>query len=836
MLLKNRRESMKLSDLISKWIDVEPSKNAQIILRDRYFMKDLDGNYLETKWEDVARRVARVVATAELLNPSYKKNEKLDRIKEWEDTFFRVLKARIFIPNSPTLFNAGLGVKHDLLWKPIDQMTLEDYEEIYRSRNHLHMLSACFVVPVGDSIEEIFEAVKEYALITKVGGGVGSNFSELRPKGSFVAGTHGKASGPVSFMHVFNSAISVVKQGYRRRGALMGILNINHPDIEEFIDAKKENTGEAVLNFFNLSVGFPMDKKEILKLYEEDGELELSHPRSTIRKKVKIRELFRKIATNAWKSGDPGLAFLGEMNKYYPLYPHRKINSTNPCGEIGLSDYEACNLGSIDVAKFYNNGFVDLEALQELVQIAVRFLDNVIDVNVFPIDKITKAVKESRRLGLGIMGFADLLYKLEIPYNSQEARDFAANLMAFIALQAHRTSYELGKEKGNFPLLEISRYRTEDNFVPFAMGMSNYDDEIREVMKMTKEFRRNVALLTIAPTGSISNIADTSSGLEPNFLLAYTRFVTKEDGTKEPLLYVNQVLREKLNPEILKKIEKELIEKGSLKDIPDVPEKIKKVFVVALDIDPMDHLLMQDAFQRYVDNNISKTINMPQSATVDDVLNVYLEALRTNVRGITVYRDGSLQTQVLTKALKTPEAPKVQFFVVDEKLKLHPRPRKDTLRSVTRKYKRPDGTTYITISFDDTGEAVEIFISNGTEMAEAIGRLSSIALRAGVSMDEIIEQLSKVKGEYCKGLAEEIKKALEDFAKLWLRTGKEAPESEEEPIEREKFIVAHNLRWQSGYYVDDEGNVYCPVCLSKNSLIKQEGCVSCKNCGWSKCE
>jgi len=371
------------------------------------------------------------------------------------------------------------------------------------------------------------------------------------------------------------------------------------------------------------------------------------------------------------------------------------------------------------------------------------------------------------------------------------------------------------------------------------MGMSNYDDEIREVMKASKEYRRNVALLTIAPTGSISNIADTSSGLEPNFLLAYTRYVTREDGSKEPLLYVNQVLKEKLDPVLLQKIEKELIEKGSLKNIDGVPPEIKRVFVVALDIDPMDHLLMQDAFQRYVDNNISKTINMPQSATVDDVLEVFLEAFKTCVRGVTVYRDGSLQTQVLTKALKTSEAPKIQFFVVDEKMKLRPKPRKDTLRSVTRKYKRPDGTTYITISFDDNGEAIEIFISNGTEMAEVIGRLSSIALRAGVSIEEIIEQLSKVKGDYSKGLAEEIKKAIEDFAKLWLRTGGERDEELENlemPVEREKFILAHNLKWLNGYYVDQDGNTYCPVCLSKNSLMRQEGCVSCKNCGWSKCE
>ncbi|MCD6267752.1 MAG: ribonucleoside-diphosphate reductase, adenosylcobalamin-dependent, partial [Thermotogaceae bacterium] len=324
-----------------------------------------------------------------------------------------------------------------------------------------------------------------------------------------------------------------------------------------------------------------------------------------------------------------------------------------------------------------------------------------------------------------------------------------------------------------------------------------------------------------------------SSGLEPNFLLAYTRYIHRSDGSKEALLYINKVLKEKLGGETMKRIEKVLLEKGSLKDIEGIPEKVKRVFVVALDIDPMDHLLMQDAFQRYVDNNISKTINMPKDYTVDDVLGVYLESLKTCVRGLTVYRDGSLQTQVLTKVkkLKTKEAPVVQFFVVDDKLKIRPKPRKESLRSVTRKYRRRDGTTYITVSFDDTGEAVEIFLSNGTETAEVIGRLASIALRAGVSSEEILEQLSKVRGNYVKGLADEIKKAIDDFAKLWGETVRE-----EKEIDREKFILANNLKWYEGYYIDDEGNVYCPICLSKNSLVKQEGCTSCKVCGWSKCE
>lgn len=834
-------------DIIKRWLDVEPSKNAYKILSERYFIKDISGNFLENKWEDVCRRVARVVATSELVNnPQVKKMDdakKLEVIKETEETFFKMLKARIFIPNSPTLFNAGMGVRHELLWKPIENMTLSDYQEIYNTRNHLHMLSACFVVPVDDSINGIFEAVKEYALITKAGGGIGSNFSSLRPKGSFVAGTHGQASGPVSFMHVFNSAIGVVEQGYKRRGALMGILNINHPDIEEFITAKENNDGEKVLKYFNISVGIPFDKKELLRLYEEDGEIELSHPKFTEKRYIKARDIIKQIAENAWKTGDPGLAFLHEMNKYYPLYPEMEIISTNPCGEIGLAPYEACNLGSIDVAKFVTeDGQVDWDALEDTVRLAVRFLDNVIDVNVFPLEKITNAVRNSRRLGLGIMGFADLLYKLDIPYNSEEGRQFAADLMGFMALHGHDESNKLGREKGSFPLFEKSKFFKEEEFVPFAMGMSKYDEDIKKVMRESKKGKRNVAVLTIAPTGSISNIADTSSGLEPNFLLAYVRYMNKHDGTKESLFYVNKVLEKKLDPKILEKIKEKLIEKGSLQNL-DVPEEIKKVFVTAMDISPMDHLLMQDAFQRYVDNNISKTINMPNSATKEDVLNIYLEALKLNVRGLTIYRDGSLQTQVLTSAkhVKTKDAPKVQFFLLDEKHKLRPRPRKSTLRSVTRKYKSNENTTYITVSFDDNGEAVEIFLSNGTELAESIGRLSSIALRAGVSIEEILEQLQKVNGEYTRGLAEEIKKAIDDFIELW---GNSEIESDEAFIidgtvktaeEVEKFVMANDLEWSEGYYVDENGNVYCPSCLSKNSIIKQEGCMSCKKCGWSKC-
>ncbi|MGC9139324.1 adenosylcobalamin-dependent ribonucleoside-diphosphate reductase [Athalassotoga sp.] len=827
-----------LADIIEKFSKIRPTENAENILRERYFWKDQNGTFIEKDWSDVSHRVARVIASAEYL---YYKD--LDKIKFWEDQFYSILNARLFIPNSPTLFNAGSGIENELIRKPLEEMTLEDYEKIYKSRNHLHMLSACFVVPVEDSIEGIFDAVKNYALITKVGGGVGSNFSSLRPKGSFVAGTSGRASGPVSFMHVFNSAIAVVEQGYKRRGALMGILDIDHPDIEEFIEAKRDNTGESVLKFFNISVGIK-DKEKILSSYEEDGEIELFHPKSGVVRKVRIRELLRKIAENAWKSGDPGLAILSEMNRYNPLYPYRIIESTNPCGEIGLPPYEACNLGSIDIAKFYVEGSFDKSSFDQIAKIAIRFLDDVIDVNVFPLAEIERAVKESRRLGLGIMGFADLLYMMNIPYDSEEAFKFASNLMAELALESHRASYELGKEKGNFPLYEKSKYAQEGGFIPFAMGSSDLDGELKKEFVELSKFHRNVAVMTVAPTGSISNIADTSSGLEPNFLLAYTRYMNKSDGTKEPLVYVNKILVERLGNLLDENMKKEIIENGTLKNIQSIPEKIKRVFVVSHDISSEAHLKMQEAFQNYVDNNISKTINMPNSATVEDILDIYIRALKSNVRGITIYRDGSLQMQVLNanKNVKTKDAPKVNFFVLDEHHKLRARPRKKTLRSVTRKYKGDTGTTYITVSFDDSGEAIEVFVSNGGETAEIIGRLSSIALRAGVSMEEILEQLKKVKGDYAKGVAEEIKRAIDDFAELW---GTSVQEEKSEIIhldgtrkseeEIEKFVVANNLKWFNDYYIDEDGNTYCPVCLSKNSLVNQEGCVTCMNCNWSKC-
>lgn len=718
------------------------------------------------------------------------------------------------------------------------------------------MLSACFVIPMDDSMSAIFDAVKNAALIMKYGGGVGYDFSVLRPKGSSIAGTGGKSSGPISFMHVFNTAASTIEQGGARRAAQMAVLRYDHPDVFDFINSKKDNKGNNVLNYFNISVNID-NPKEFKKMLEEDGDLTLEHPASSIRKTIKANDLMNKMVENAWKTGDPGMLFLGRHNQYYAMSEHTPVTATNPCGEEPLPPFGSCNLGSIDVAKLVedmdlgNPNSPDISEFQEIVYWAVRFLDDVIESNIYPLKEIEEISKKQRFIGLGMMGLADALYKKELPYNSEQARKFMAKLTAELAYFSHVASTELAKERGNFPDFQRSKY--PNGFIPFPM----LDDEIDEDIKVWNEkirqhfqgeatkYKRNVQTNTIAPTGSISNLADTSSGIEPNFLLSYVRYMTNKEGDRVPLSYINPILMEKIGTNMTEELKAEIIEKGSIQNIDSIPNEIKKIFVTSMDIPPKDHLLAQHVIQSYLDASCSKTINMPKSSTIEDVKAIYLQALELNLKGLTIYRDGSLETQVLTsssqeeKETSETQGKSVTFFVLDEKHKLRARPRKETLRSVTRKFKHDTGTVYVTVSFDDAGEAVEIFLSDGTETAEVIGRLSSIALRAGVSTDEIVEQLKKVKGTYCKGLAQEISKALNDFNQLWgskiedyevIRTG--TPKTREEV---EKFVYANDLKYDKGYYIDSEGNAYCPSCLSKNTLVNESGCVTCTTCGWSKC-
>ena len=837
-----------MKSIINRYIGNKLSQNAYKILRDRYFLKDGDSNYLEKDWSQIALRVARHVASAEILY-----THDILKIREAEATFYDLIQARIFLPNSPTLFNCGKTMKRELFEKPLSEMTIDDYKEIFSSRTHHNMLSACFVVPMDDSMNGIFDAVKNAALIMKYGGGVGYDFSALRPKGSSIAGTGGKSSGPISFMHVFNTSASTIEQGGARRAAQMAVLNYRHPDVLDFINAKKDNDGKSVLNYFNISVNID-NKQEFLQSLENDSEIELFHKDSNIRKTVKAAELLEKITSNAWKSGDPGILFLGEHNKFYAMADHTPVCSTNPCGEEPLPPYGSCNLGSIDIAKLINDidfnstSSESIETFREIVYWCVRFLDNVIDVNVYPLEQIDKVSKEQRFIGLGLMGMADALYMKDVAYNSEEGRKLMARITAALAYYSHLSSSELAKERGNFP--EFNRSRYKNGFIPFPMLDDDYDDvlkfwnnKIREHFSNDARFhKRNVQTNTVAPTGSISNIADTSSGIEPNFMLAYVRYMTDKEGNRVPLPYINSVLVQKLNSHFDETLQAEIIEKGSIKDINEISQEIKDVFVTSMDISPMDHLLAQHVVQSYLDASCSKTINMPKSTSVQEVYSIYRKALELNIKGITIYRDGSLETQVLTsQAVKDGEQQdkKIAFFVIDEKHKLRAKPRKETLKSVTRRYKTQTGTVYITVSFDDNGEAVEIFLSDGTETAEVIGRLSSIALRSGVSAEEVIEQLTKVKGSYCSGLGKEIKSAIDDFSALWktnissyeiLQVG--TPKTRDEI---EKFVKNNSLKFEKGYYTDSEGNIYCPSCLSKNSLAMTEGCTSCKTCGWSKC-
>ncbi|MCD6464780.1 vitamin B12-dependent ribonucleotide reductase [Candidatus Bathyarchaeota archaeon] len=563
--------------------DLKLSLNAISVLERRYLLKDETGRVIETP-SQMFRRVAKAIAAPDII---YDKSANLEKI---EEGFYRVMTNLEFLPNSPTLMNAGTDIGQ---------------------------LSACFVLPVGDSIEEIFNALKYMALIHKSGGGTGFSFSKLRPRGDVVKSTMGVASGPVSFMKIFDVATDVIKQGGRRRGANMGILRVDHPDIIEFITAKEK---EGVLTNFNISVAVT---DEFMNAVENDKYYSLINPRNgNVVRRLKARDVFDLIATAAWKTGDPGLIFLDEINRKNPTPHVGMIEATNPCGEVPLLPYESCNLGSINLSKMVKDGEIDWDKLRQTVRIAVHFLDNVIDANKYPIPQIERATKANRKIGLGVMGFAEMLIKLGIPYDSEEAVATAEKVMSFISKEARKKSVELGEERGSFP---------------------NFLGSIWE--KMGYKAMRNATVTSIAPTGTISIIAGTSSGIEPLFAVAFIRNVM---GTQ--LFEINpvfeQIARERgfYSMDLIAKIAKT----GSVQGLSEVPPDVKRLFVTALEIAPEWHVKIQAAFQKYTDNAVAKTVNLPYHATVDDVRRVFMMAWKLKCKGITVYRYGSKAEQVLT--------------------------------------------------------------------------------------------------------------------------------------------------------------------------------------------
>ncbi|HTY82188.1 MAG TPA: vitamin B12-dependent ribonucleotide reductase [Dehalococcoidales bacterium] len=728
------------------------------VLTKRYLKKDNEGKVIESP-DEMFRRVAHFIAAAELIH-----NPKAN-IKPIEDEFFRLMTSLEFLPNSPTLMNAG---------------------------RELGQLSACFVLPVEDSMESIFDAVKYTALIHQSGGGTGFSFSRLRPENDRVGSTGGVASGPVSFIKAFDTATDVIKQGGTRRGANMGILNVNHPDIMKFITAKEEKTA---LTNFNISVALTAEFMEAVK---GGKDYDLINPRTKEAvNHLNAKEVFNKIVDMAWRTGDPGIIFIDRINASNPTPQLGKIESTNPCGEQPLLPYESCNLASINLSRMFrrhnSKAEIDFPKLAATVKTAVRFLDNVIDVNKFPLKQIEERTKETRKIGLGIMGFADMLVMLGIGYDTEEAMKVAGDVMKFIGEESFKASVELGKERGAFPAFKGSIYD-----VPNGPRL------------------RNATRTTIAPTGTLSMIAGCSSGIEPLFALCYTKTVL--DGT--PFVECNPYFEEAARNGgfYSEALMKKLAEGAHLSDIKEVPAKVRNVFVTAHEIPPEWHVKMQAAFQRSTDNAVSKTINFPQSATREDVARAYTLAYEEGLKGITIYRDRSRDTQVLT----TGKSPVKAATVTEEPVKRAPRKRPDETKGTITKVNTGCGTLYVTVAYDDQG-IFEVFSNLGksggcaSAQLEAICRLISLSLRSGVGVDQVVKQL---RGIRCPSISWEGGKSILSCSDAIASVLEKHIKSDEKP-KMEDYGLAKNMAGQ------------CPEC--SNMLVYQEGCYHCPACGYTKC-
>jgi ribonucleoside-diphosphate reductase alpha chain len=750
---------------------VKLSDNARVVLEKRYLRKDDNGAVTETP-EEMFFRIAENIALAE---SKFNADANADI---WTEKFYGVMTDLDFLPNSPTLMNAG---------------------------RELQQLSACFVLPVGDSMEEIFESVKNTALIHKSGGGTGFSFSHIRPKNDMVKSTKGVSSGPLSFMRVFDVATETVKQGGTRRGANMGILNCTHPEIMDFIEIKEH---DGVLSNFNISVGITKDFMEALK---HDGEYDLKNPRSGEPVgKLKASQVFKRIVELSWKNGEPGIVFLDKINADNPTPQLGDMESTNPCGEQPLLPYESCNLGSINLAHMITetNGVKEINYLKlgNTIRTAVRFLDNVIEMNSYPLPQIDKTTKGNRKIGLGVMGFADLLIELGIPYNSPAAANTAEQVMKFIDEEGRRVSAFLAQERGVFPNFKGSIYDREGGLRV-----------------------RNATVTTIAPTGTISMIAGASSGIEPLFAIVYEKNVLDGQHFLEIHPEFKRVAQEEgfYSDELMKMV----AFSGSLNKIYGIPKRIRDVFVTAHDIEPRWHVSIQAAFQKYTDNAVSKTVNFKHEATEKDVEEVFLYAYELSCKGVTVYRDGTRKNQVITAGTSAKKGAVQLDANVAGPGSIHPRPRPAVTQGRTYKTKTGCGNLYVNVNADTVG-LCEIFTQMGksggcpASNSEAVSRLISLSLRAGVDPKSIAEQLRGIRcpiptwmeGEMILSCADAIghvlEKGIADFER-----GQGDGTTEVQKIK---------------YTGLDLG--FCPQCPQCGTiLVHEEGCAVCKTCGYSKC-
>ncbi len=809
------------------------SPSSITVLEKRYLGRNNLGEVIETP-EEMFWRVAWNIASAEVFHKFnvsadipkedlYRSIEqdssKKATVKEWADKFYKMMISMEFLPNSPTLMNAG---------------------------RKLQQLSGCFVLPIEDSIGDeysknsIFDAVKNTAIIHKTGGGTGFSFSRCRHRGATVASTGRDASGPISWLKVLNEGTEAIKQGGTRRGANMGILRVDHPDIEEFIHCK--NT-EGTISNFNISIAVT---NAFMNAFEKDEEYDLIAPNNgqSVGKR-RARAIFKLIAENAWLNGEPGIIFIDRMNvpETNATPALGLIESTNPCGEQPLLPYESCNLGSINLGKFVEDGAINWDKLKEAVQVATHFMDNVVDMNNYPLSVIEKLTKKgNRKIGLGIMGWADMLILLGMPYNCEKALKLGERVMEFINYHSHLASIDLAKERGPFPNFKLSVWQDPEIAKKMYEREGSQMDWSYVRSEVQKNGIRNATCTTIAPTGTIAVIANASQGVEPLFAIAYERH-TQTFTLYECNPYFERIAKERgfYSEELMQQLAK----KFSISEMKEIPEDVRKIFTTAHDLTPEDHIRMQAAFQKYIDNAFSKTINFSNSASKEEILAAYWLAWETGCKGLTVYRDGSRQIQVINIKKDGAQTQMLQGIPSISSMPaiVTPKSRPESLEGKTYKIKTGYGNLYVTINDDASGKPFELFSTIGksggvlSAKCESISRLVSLALRAGISAENLIEQLKGIRGPMPTisklGVVHSIPDAIAKVLAVHSNLGQTQLTEFSEP-QNQTQLVAKEEKKNNKLSVADAGILpECPEC--QGILEISEGCMICHNCGFSKC-